>query len=179
MPGQLPPATWECHNMEMLSSVLALCEGNQLVHGGFPWQMASNADLRFYFGVSMTKLHQTNIIQCVILNKNRKVAHCGIWDCALWDLCNGSHRQSRMAMTFFMVTWDCYLYSSLTGNQVPWRHMAPAVQNDGNKHVTSSLLFMYSFDAQGETGKHNTDEECPFCLMTSWRGDAFRITGSL
>ena len=37
--------SWWCHGMEMLSVLLALCEGNPLVTGGFPSQRASNAQL--------------------------------------------------------------------------------------------------------------------------------------
>ena len=42
------PSTCWCNAMEMLSEVLALCEGNPLVTSGFPSQMASNMDIWCY-----------------------------------------------------------------------------------------------------------------------------------
>ena len=38
-------ATWRCHDMKSFSSLLALCEGNPPVTGGFPSQRASNTQL--------------------------------------------------------------------------------------------------------------------------------------
>ena len=49
-------STWWCHDMEMLSSLLALCEGNPPVTGGFPPQRASNAGLWFSIILSLNKL---------------------------------------------------------------------------------------------------------------------------
>ena len=40
----------------MLSSLLALCEGNPPVTGGFPSHRASNADVLFFFVASLNKL---------------------------------------------------------------------------------------------------------------------------
>ena len=36
---------WWCHDMEKISGLLALCDGNPPVAGGFPSQRASNAKL--------------------------------------------------------------------------------------------------------------------------------------
>ena len=36
---------WWCHDMEMFSTLLTLCEGNPPVTGGFPSQRASNVDM--------------------------------------------------------------------------------------------------------------------------------------
>ena len=39
---------WWHHDMEMLPSLLALCEGNPPVSGGYPSQRASNAELWYF-----------------------------------------------------------------------------------------------------------------------------------
>ena len=44
-----------CHGMEMLSALLALCEGNPQVTGGFPPHMVSNAPFDVFFNVSLNK----------------------------------------------------------------------------------------------------------------------------
>ena len=40
--------SWGSHNMETLSSLLALCEGSPSVTGGFLSQLTSNADLWYF-----------------------------------------------------------------------------------------------------------------------------------
>ena len=37
--------SWWCHDMEMISASLSLCEGNLPIAGGFPSQRANNAEL--------------------------------------------------------------------------------------------------------------------------------------
>ena len=44
--------TWWCHVMEMLSALLALCEGNSHVTSGFPSQMANNGGLWYFLWCS-------------------------------------------------------------------------------------------------------------------------------
>ena len=44
-PCWAPGGKWWHHDMVMLSSLLALCEGNPPVTGGFPSQRANNAEL--------------------------------------------------------------------------------------------------------------------------------------
>ena len=41
--------------METRSALLALCEGNLAVTGGFPSQRASNADFYVFFDISQNK----------------------------------------------------------------------------------------------------------------------------
>ena len=41
----LSALTWWCRHMEMLSTLLALCDGNPPVTGGFPSQRTSNVEL--------------------------------------------------------------------------------------------------------------------------------------
>ena len=43
------------HDMERLSALLALCEGNPPVTGGFPSQKANNAELWFFFLLLLAK----------------------------------------------------------------------------------------------------------------------------
>ena len=43
--GPVIVVTWWRHQMEILSALLALCEGNPFVTGGFPSQWASDAEL--------------------------------------------------------------------------------------------------------------------------------------
>ena len=40
--------SWRCHNMEMLSTLLSLCEGNSLGTGGFRWERASNSNTKLW-----------------------------------------------------------------------------------------------------------------------------------
>ena len=47
--------TWWRHDMETLSALLALYEGNPRVTGGFPSQNANDADLNVSFDVSWTR----------------------------------------------------------------------------------------------------------------------------
>ena len=47
---------WWCHQMETPSALLALCEGNPPVTGGFPSQRASNVD-RWHFSSKLLKKH--------------------------------------------------------------------------------------------------------------------------
>ena len=47
---------WLCHDMETLSPLLALCEGNPLVTSGFPSQMARMESFDIFFVVSLNKL---------------------------------------------------------------------------------------------------------------------------
>ena len=48
--------TWIRHDMETLSAILSIYEGNQPVIDGFPVQIASNAGLYILFDVSFNKL---------------------------------------------------------------------------------------------------------------------------
>ena len=60
--------TWWCHDMEMFSKLLALCEWIPLVICGFPSQEASNAEL-LYMAFLSGKQHQTQPIrQSVTVN---------------------------------------------------------------------------------------------------------------
>ena len=45
---------WRRHDMETLSALLALCEGNPTVIGGFPSRRASNADFYVSFDIDLT-----------------------------------------------------------------------------------------------------------------------------
>ena len=51
-----PSIIWWCHNIKMLSTLLALCEGNPPVTGGFPSQRTSNEGIDIFFTVSQNKL---------------------------------------------------------------------------------------------------------------------------
>ena len=52
---------WGCHAMGTLSALLALCEGNPPVTGGFPSQRTSDAELCF-FVPSLNKLLNKQIV---------------------------------------------------------------------------------------------------------------------
>ena len=47
---------WWHHDMETLSLLLALCEGNPPVTGGFPSQRASNMSFDVFFDVTQNEL---------------------------------------------------------------------------------------------------------------------------
>ena len=47
--------SWRCHAIEMLSVLLALCQGIPPVTGGFPSQMASNIGFNVSFDVNLYK----------------------------------------------------------------------------------------------------------------------------
>ena len=67
--------SWWCRQMEMVSALQTLCEGNPPVTGGFPSERASNAGFDVYYDLSQIKR----------LNKQssdgdlrRQVAHCAV-----------------------------------------------------------------------------------------------------
>ena len=71
------------HDMEMLSALLALCEGNPPVTGGFPSQRASNVKLHVLFPVSLTKLlnKQSSCLWIFFVVRLSKLLNklCGYW----------------------------------------------------------------------------------------------------
>ena len=73
-----------CHDMETLSALLALCEGNPLVTIGFHSQRASNANLWCFFNVDLNKLEQT-------------VERLVIWDAMtlMWCHCKDTDKKEK------------------------------------------------------------------------------------
>ena len=63
------------HSTKTFSALLALCEGNPPVNGGFPSQRASNAAFDIFFDVSLYK--QLNKLPCAG-DWRRHGGHCDV-----------------------------------------------------------------------------------------------------
>ena len=62
MPRTVASRTWWRHDAGTLSALLALCERNPLVTGGFPSQRASNGSFDVFFCLSLNnQLHKMSI----------------------------------------------------------------------------------------------------------------------
>ena len=57
------PLAWWSPDMEMIYVLLALCEGNPLVTGGFPSQMDNNMGFDSFFGDILSKLSKQSSYQ--------------------------------------------------------------------------------------------------------------------
>ena len=65
---------WWCHEMETVSTSLAICEGNPLVTGGFSSQKASNTGFGVFFDVSLNKRLNTQSSR-----RWFKTTGCSLW----------------------------------------------------------------------------------------------------
>ena len=102
------------HDMEMLSSLLALWEGNPPVTGGFPSHRASNADVFFFFVASLNKLLNNQLsgvlrqqhvmsLQQVTLN----VANGKLVECA------GSVGTQYSMVSYHVIMWSLWHYNDV------------------------------------------------------------------
>ena len=69
---------WWRHQMETFSAILALCEGNPLVIGGFPSQRTATRRFDVFCGLRMNKQ----------LSKQSRRRWFEMPPCSLWRLCN-------------------------------------------------------------------------------------------
>ena len=111
--GLLQCRTGWCHDMEMLSALLALCDGKPLVTGGFPSQRASNISFGVFFDVSLNKLLNKQL-GCQLLKASW--SSCDITVIIAFQ--NSSWTQiSLYLLTYFCVTqlfWNFALSTKLT-----------------------------------------------------------------
>ena len=76
---------WWCHDMEMFSTLLTICEGNPPVTGGFPSQRASNVDNVFFvvsdviIGGMASRLCTQQFVQMQIKENIKAPRHWPLW----------------------------------------------------------------------------------------------------
>ena len=97
--------------IEIVSALLALCDGNPSVSGGFPSQRPSKADLNVFFDVSL----------CKPLNKQSSRRWFETPRCSLWRHCNVHHYERiRIPVSFlYRCVHNCLLRVSCQA-QIDW-----------------------------------------------------------